>query len=82
MTEIDNLAIDRIERLVERAAFHEKNGDDSLKEFFLAEAKIQAMVMDGADGVIFMRYHRYVSDSFGVVFELEHGDHELMFGGA
>ncbi len=81
MTETDNLAIDRIEHLVERAAFHAREGDDSLKEFFLAEAKILAMVMDGADNVFQMKYHRYASDSFGVDFEITHGDPELMFGG-
>lgn len=81
MTETDNLAIDRIEHLVERAAFHAREGDGSLKEFFLAEAKILSMVMDGADNVFQMKYHRYVSDSFGVDFEITHGDPELMFGG-
>lgn len=81
MTETFNLAIDRIEHLVERAAFHAREGDDSLKEFFLAEAKILSMVMDGADNVFQMKYHRYVSDSFGVDFEITHGDPELMFGG-
>lgn len=81
MTETDNLAIARIEHLIERAAHHAKLGDDSIKEFLLAEAKIQAMVMDGADDVFKMTYHRYSSDSFGVDFELTHGDEELMFGG-
>jgi hypothetical protein len=81
MTETDNLAIARIEHLVDRAAHHAKLGDDRLKEFLLAEAKIQAMVMDGADRVFQMRYHRYASDSFGVDFEVTHGDEELMFGG-
>jgi hypothetical protein len=28
-----------------------------------------------------MKYHRYTSDSFGVAFEITHGDNELMFGG-
>lgn len=81
MTEADNLAIDRIERLIDRAAHHAKLGDHATKEFLLAEAKIQAMVMDGADRVFAMRYHRYASDSFGVEFEVTHGDPELMFGG-
>ena len=80
MTEADNLAIDRIERLVDRAAHHAKLGDHATKEFLLAEAKIQAMVMDGADGVVTMTYHRELSESFGHVFEIEHGDPELMFG--
>lgn len=81
MNEVQNLALDRIEQLLERAAFHVERGDVELTETLLAEAKIQAMVMDGADDVIHMRYHRYVSDSFGVEFEITHGDPELMFGG-
>ena len=81
MTEADNLAIDRIERLVERAAHHAKLGDEAASEFLLVEAKIQAMAMDGADDMLQMRYHRYASDSFGVEFEVTHGDPELMFGG-
>lgn len=81
MNEVQNLALDRIEQLFERAAFHAERGDVELTETLLAEAKIQAMVMDGADDVIHMRYHRYVSDSFGVEFEITHGDPELMFGG-
>lgn len=76
-----NLAIDRIERLVEMAAIHDKNGDESTKEFLLAEAKILATVMDGADDVIHMTYYRNLSDSYGVDFEITHGDPELMFGG-
>ena len=81
MTETDNLAIARIEHLVDRANHFAKAGDSDMREFFLAEAKIQAMVMDGADNVFKMTYHRYSSDSFGVDFELQHGDEELMFGG-
>lgn len=81
MNEVQNLALDRIEQLIERATYHAKQGDECLKEMLLAEAKIQAMVMDGADDVIHMRYHRYISDSFGVEFEITHGDPELMFGG-
>lgn len=81
MTEADNLAIDRIERLVERAVYHAGLGDRATEEFLLAEAKILAMAMDGADDVLQMRYHRYASDSFGVEFEVTHGDPELMFGG-
>ena len=82
MTEIDNLALDRIEHFIDMAKYHADSGDYDLKEFLLAEAKILAMVMDGADNVFQMKYHRYASDSFGVDFEITHGDPELMFGGA
>lgn len=81
MIQTYNLALERIEHLVDRAAFFAREGDDSLKEFFLAEAKILSMVVDGADNVFQMKYHRYASDSFGVDFEITHGDPDLMFGG-
>jgi hypothetical protein len=81
MTETDNLAIDRIEHLVDRANHFAKAGDSDMREFFLAEAKILAMVMDGADDVFKMLYHRHQSDSYGIDFEITHGDPELMFGG-
>ena len=81
MTETQDLAIDRVDHLVDRANHFAKLGDASMREFFLAEARILAMAMDGADDVFQMKYHRYASDSFGVEFELQHGDEELMFGG-
>lgn len=73
--------MDRIGHLVARAQYWEKQGDKTLAEFFYAEGQILAMVMDGADDVFIMGYHRYASDSFGVEFEITHGDPELMFGG-
>jgi len=81
MTETDNLAMGRIEHLVDRAKYWEKQGDQSLAEFFYAEGKILAMAMDGADDVFQMLYHRHQSDSYGIDFEITHGDPELMFGG-
>lgn len=76
-----SLAKERIKHLVARAQYWERLGDTSLAELFYAEGQILAMVMDGADDVLLMQYHRYSSDSFGVEFEITHGDPELMFGG-
>ena len=81
MNQIHNLALARIEGLVDMATRYANLGDESTKEFLLGEARILAMVMDGADETFYMTYHRYSSDSYGVVFELEHDDPELMFGG-
>jgi hypothetical protein len=81
ISEIQKIALERIDYLAERAIYHEKFGDKNLKEFFLAEAKILAITIDGADNLWTMKYHRYLSDSFGVAFEQQHGDPELMFGG-
>lgn len=79
--EIQKIVLEQLVYLTERAIHHEKLGDKNLKEFFLAEAKILAMVLDGADDLAVMTYHRYLSDSFGVTFEQQHGDPELIFGG-
>lgn len=81
MTQIENLAIARIEYLVDRATFFAKNGDNDLKDFFLSEAKTLTDVMSDGSDILWFQYHRWNSDSFGVAFELQHGDEELMFGG-
>lgn len=77
-----NLALDRIECLVRRAKHLKKHGEESLSEFLLEEARLLATSMDNEDEELFvMKYHRYCSDSFGLDFEIVHGDPELMFGG-
>lgn len=77
-----NMAIDYIEHCISRARLLKKRGDDDLSKLLLAKARMLASSMDNDDeGLIFMRYHRYHSDSFGVEFEITHGDPELMFGG-
>lgn len=82
MNPVLNQALDRIEHLVSRAKLMERNGDTDLSEFLLGEARSLAEAMDNDDDEVFvMRYHRYCSDSFGIEFEITHGDPELMFGG-
>jgi hypothetical protein len=81
MTDIENYALERIEILVEQAAHHTLNGDEETSDLLLLEASDLALIMDGDDGLFCMKYHRYASESFGAVFEHEHGDPELMFGG-
>ena len=81
MTEIDNLAMERIEHLCVRAAVLSKKRRTRDRELLLREAKTLARHMDDGKELFVMRYHRYSSDSFGVSFEISHGDPELMFGG-
>jgi hypothetical protein len=77
-----NLAFDRIDHLVNRAKFLKKCGEESLSDLLFNEARSLALSMDNDDeSLFFMRYHRYCSDSFGIDFEITHGDPELMFGG-
>lgn len=72
-----NLALDRIEHLVRRAKYLE----GSVSELLLDEARSLASSIDAGEELFVMKYHRYCSDSFGVEFEIVHGDPELMFGG-
>ncbi len=77
-----NLALDRIDHFVNRAKFLKKCGEESLSDLLFDEARSLALSMDNdEEQLFFMKYHRYSSDSFGVDFEITHGDPELMFGG-
>lgn len=77
-----NLVIDHIEHLVSRARLLKKRGETNLSELLLEEARTFALSMDNDnEQLLFMRYYRYHSDSWGVEFEITHGDPELMFGG-
>lgn len=77
-----NLALEHIEHLVNRAKFLKKCGEEGLYDLLTEEAGLLASSMDNDDeSLLVMRYHRYSSDSFGVAFEITHGDPELMFGG-
>ena len=55
-------------------------GDIELAEFFRGQAQELAYNLENKD-TLTLTYHRWLSDSYGVVFEIEHGDDELMFGG-
>ena len=77
-----NLALNRIEHFVNRAKFLKKCGEEGLYDLLIEEARSLASALDNdEEQLFFMRYHRYSSDSFGVTFEIMHGDPELMFGG-
>lgn len=81
MNPVHTLVFDRIQSLVSRARLLERGGNDSTACFLLEEAKQLAQSVDDEAIIMVMPYHRYFSDSFGVVFEVAHGDPELMFGG-
>ena len=80
MDDINNLAKAQIELYVDLVAFHQEAGDADLHEFFQAQVEELASKMDEAE-LMTLTYHRHLSESFGVVFELEHNDPELIFGG-
>ncbi len=76
---LSELASDRMIGYVDRLASLE--GDRVTQAILLAEIQDLAHVMDSDDEeVLAMTYHRELSESYGLVFEHEHQDPELMFG--
>ena len=78
---IDDLSIAQIEYYMDRYEQLLDQGDAELAEFFRSQAEELAHTLDSDSEVLTMTYHRYLSESYGVVFEQDHGDEELMFGG-
>ena len=78
---VSDLSIAQIEYYMDRYEQLLDQGDAELAEFFRAQAEELAHTLDSDSEVLTMTYHRYLSESYGVVFEQDHGDEELMFGG-
>ena len=81
MTQFETLLLQQLEYYAERILFFtEAQPDKELEMFFRGEAAA-LLAVENEDEIMALTYHRHLSDSQGVVFELEHGDTELMFGG-
>ena len=78
---VSDLSIAQIEYYMDRASVLLDQGDTELAEFFRSQAEELAHNLDSDSEVLTMTYHRYLSESFGLVFEEDHGDPELKFGG-
>ena len=78
---LEELACDRLVELIDQAAWHQNHDNEVDKLICLAEAHELKEAMSKDEDVLYMTYHRYMSESFGVAFEQDHGDEELMFGG-
>ena len=78
---VSDLSIAQIEYYMDRYEQLLDQGDAELAEFFRCQAEELAHTLDSDSEVLTMTYHRYLSESYGVVFEQDHGDEELMFGG-
>jgi len=83
-SDLVEFACERLDMLTSQAALHQNVGNELNKLVCLAEARELAEALDSedrADEIFTVIYHRYASESFGVDFEVDHGDPELMFGG-
>ena len=78
---VSDLSIAQIEYYMDRYEQLLDQGDAELAEFFRGQAEELAHNLDGDSETLTMTYHRYLSERYGVVFEQDHGDEELMFGG-
>ena len=81
MNATDNLIMGQLEFYANRVAhFTHIEPDAELADFFRDQAQSLLEIEDSLE-IMTTTYHRHMSDSLGVVFEIEHGDPELMFGG-
>lgn len=81
MNATDNLIMGQLEFYADRVAhFTNDEPNAELADFFRAQAQALLEVEDSLE-IMTLTYHRVMSDSYGVEFEIQHGDPELMFGG-
>jgi hypothetical protein len=80
MNATDNLIMGQLEFYANRVAHFTEAGDLDLADFFRAQAQSLLEVEDELE-IMTLTYHRHMSETLGVEFEMEHGDPELMFGG-
>jgi len=78
--ELSELASTRIIDMVDQLSVLQNSGDKVSMAILHEEIKSLTSALDADDEILAMTYHRHLSESFGMVFEVEHGDPELMFG--
>jgi len=78
--ELAELAATRMIDYVDRIASLDENEDQITRGILMAEIKSLANAMDNDEEILAMTYHRALSNSYGILYEIEHGDSELCFG--
>ncbi len=78
--ELSELASTRLIDMVDQLSVLQDSGDKVSMAILHEEIKSLTGALDADDEILAMTYHRHLSESFGMVFEVEHGDPELMFG--
>ena len=78
--ELSELASTRIIDMVDQLSVLQNNGDEVSMAILHQEIKGLTNALDTDEEILAMTYHRHLSESSGMVFEVEHGDPELMFG--
>ena len=78
--ELSELASTRLIDMVDQLSVLQDSGDKVSMAVLMGEIKSLTKALDTDEEILAMTYHRHLSESFGMVFEVEHGDPELMFG--
>ena len=78
--DLAELAATRMIDMVDQLSVLQESGDKVSMAILHEEIKSLTHALDADDEILAMTYHRHLSESFGMVFEVEHGDPELMFG--
>jgi len=78
--ELSELASTRIIDMVDQLSALQDSGDEVSMAVLHSELKSLTSALDTDEEILAMTYHRHLSESLGLVFEIEHGDPELMFG--
>ena len=78
--ELSELASTRLIDMIDRFTVLEESGDKVSMAIIMEEVKSLTNALDADEEILAMTYHRHLSESLGLVFEIEHGDPELMFG--
>lgn len=81
MDTVTNLAMGQLEYYVDRADYHQLNGNADLYDFFIQQgrdlaASLSATVED--ESLFYMTFHRLVSEDNGAAFLADHNDSELL----
>ena len=79
--ELAELASTQIIDMVDQLAILQDSGDRVSMAILHDEIKSLTHALDTDEEILVMTYHRMLSSSQGLVFEIEHGDPELQFGG-
>ena len=79
-SDLADLASTQIIDMVDQLAILQDSGDRVSMAILHDEIKSLTHALDADEEILVMTYHRAISESNGLVFEIEHGDPELQFG--
>jgi len=80
MDQVTNLAMAQLEYYVERAEYHAQNDNSELSKFFMQQGHDLVASLNATeeeDTILYMTFHRHLSDDEGSLFLSTHWDPEF-----